>query len=66
MEEYSMDNRVIKVIKYIHDNKIDVGRISKDTNISISKLKGESKEHLMADEFLELCKYLNIKPEDLK
>lgn len=61
-----MDNRITRVLEYIHQNKIDVGRISKDTDISISKLKGESKEHLMADEFLELCKYLNIKPEDLK
>ena len=61
-----MDNGVTRVIEYIRSNKIDVGRISKDTNISVSKLKGESKEHLMSDEFLQLCNYLNVKPEDFK
>ncbi len=52
-----------KIGMYISENKIDVDRIVKDTNIPESKLKGDTKEKLNATEFLCLCQYLNVKPE---
>ncbi len=55
-----------KMVQYIADNKIEVEQIAKDTHISASKLRGETRDRLMAAEFLELCRYLNVKPEDFQ
>ena len=55
-----------KIVQYIHNSNIEVEQVARDTNISASKLRGETKERLMAAEFLELCHYLNVKPEDFQ
>lgn len=55
-----------KMVQYIADNKIEVEQVAKDTRISASKLRGETRDRLMAAEFLELCRYLNVKPEDFQ
>jgi len=55
-----------KMVQYIANNKIEVEQIAKDTHISASKLRGETRDRLMAAEFLELCRYLHVKPEDFK
>ncbi len=55
-----------KMVQYIADNKIEVEQVAKDTHISASKLRGETRDRLMAAEFLELCRYLNVKPEDFQ
>ena len=52
-----------KIIHYITEKQIAINQISKDTSIPEVKLKGDSKEKLSAGEFLDLCYYLNIKPE---
>jgi len=56
--------------KYIRQNHISVNQVSKDTGISEKKLSvfddmimDECK--LSASEFLALCAYLNIKPEEV-
>lgn len=55
-----------KMIDYIRDNQIAVEQIERDLHISASKLRGDTKERFMATEFLELCCYLNVAPEDFK
>ncbi len=55
-----------KMIDYIKNNQIAVEQIERDLHISASKLRGDTKEKLMAAEFLELCRYLNVLPEDFK
>ncbi|MBC5668477.1 MULTISPECIES: hypothetical protein [Eubacterium] len=52
-----------KVSKYIESNNLSFLQISKDTGIDERKLRGEIKP-LEAGEFLELCFYLNVKPEE--
>ena len=53
-----------KMIHYITEKQIAVNQIVKDINIPEVKLKGDSKEKLSATEFLDLCYYLNVKPEE--
>ena len=55
-----------KMVRYIRSNNIEVEQVAKDTHISASKLRGETKDRLMGAEFLELCHYLNVKPEDFQ
>ena len=55
-----------KIVQYISSNNIEVEQIAKDTHISASKLRGETKDRLMSAEFLTLCHYLNVKPEDFQ
>ena len=55
-----------KMVDYIRNNQIAVDQIARDTHISASKLRGETRDRLMASEFLELCRYLNVSPEDFK
>lgn len=55
-----------KIVHYISSNNIAVEQIAKDTHISASKLRGETKDRLMSAEFLTLCHYLNVKPEDFQ
>lgn len=53
-----------KIIKYIKDNNISVVQIEKDTGIEQEKLADENVQ-FSASEFLEICSYLNLKPEDI-
>ena len=55
-----------KMVEYIHNNNIEVEQVARDTHISASKLRGETRDRLMAAEFLELCRYLHVKPEDFQ
>lgn len=54
-----------KITNYIKSNNISVSQISKDTGIDEEKLLGNL-QPFNATEFLELCFYLNIRPEDFK
>ena len=54
-----------KIVNYIKINNISPSLISKDTGIDEEKLSGNT-EAFNASEFLELCSYLNIRPEDFK
>lgn len=55
-----------KLAIYIADNHLSVTQVARDTAISEDKLQVGAKESLNATEFLELCSYLNVKPEELK
>lgn len=58
------ENDVTKrVVKYISDNHISINQIAKATNIPVKKLV-EGGQELNATEFLELCFFLNVRPED--
>jgi hypothetical protein len=54
-----------KIANYIKLNNISISQISKDTGIDEEKLLGNL-QPFSAGEFLELCFYLNIRPEDFK
>lgn len=57
---------VSKIIaEYIKENKLSVSQISMDTGVPIDKLLNKS-EPLNAAEFLEVCSYLNLRPEDMR
>lgn len=58
-------NTTEAVAKYISDNNLSILQIVKDTQIQEEKLRIGTKEKLSAQEFLELCDYLNITPEEL-
>lgn len=49
--------------KYIFDNQISLRRIEKDTGIAAANLQLGANYKLKAEEFLNLCRYLNIEPE---
>ena len=55
-----------KLAGYIADNHLSITQVAQDTSISEDKLQVGAKESLNATEFLELCSYLNVKPEELK
>ena len=55
-----------KLAIYIADNHLSVTQVARDTAISEDKLQVGEKESLNATENLELCYYLNLKPEELK
>ena len=59
------ERKMAKAI-YIADNRLSVTQVARDTAISEDKLQVGAKESLNATEFLELCSYLNVKPEELK
>jgi len=54
-----------RLMAYIQENQISIKQTSLDVGISEEKLRGESEESLTAVEFLELCSYLGIRPEEL-
>lgn len=54
-----------KIAKYICENHISVEQVSRDTGIAEAKLINRSEENLSATELLEVCVYLNIRPEQL-
>lgn len=59
------DSTSKKITRYIKDNQIPVAQIAKDTGISQEKLEKEEMS-FNATEFLEICSYLNIRPEDMR
>lgn len=52
-------------LKYFEKNRIDKAWISEKTGIDRNKLSREYKESLTADEFLRLCAFLQIQPEEI-
>ena len=51
------------IVNYIKKNNISINQIENDINIPHEKLT-DCNTVFSASEFLELCAYLNIKPED--
>lgn len=49
--------------KYISENHISLSRIEKDTGIDVDNLHLDNNYKLKADEFLRLCRYLNVEPK---
>ncbi len=58
-----MGDVTTNIKKYILDNHISLRRIEKDTGIDQADLQLDANYRLNADEFLSLCRYLNIEPE---
>ena len=54
-----------KIREYISNGKISTTQISMDTGILEDKLLDESYV-FNADEFLSLCYYLNVRPEEMR
>lgn len=61
-KEISITN---KIVHYIKSNQITVNQMAYDTGIPQEKLVDEEGT-LNATEFLEICAYLNLRPEDIK
>ena len=51
------------IIHYLCINRISTAQISEITGIPEAKLKAGYTEPLLADEFLQLCVLLDLKPE---
>ena len=58
-------NATKRLANYIAQQHISPERVAKDTGVAMEKLVPETKETLEAGEFLELCLYLGIRPEDM-
>lgn len=54
-----------RLANYIAQQHISPERVAMDTGVALEKLVPETKETLEAGEFLELCLYLGIRPEDM-
>ena len=52
-------------LEYFEKNRISKMWISENTGIKISKISENYRQPLTGAEFLELCLFLNIKPEDV-
>lgn len=50
--------------EYISRNNISLKQIQKDLNMEIEEMVKENRI-LSASEFLRICKYLNLPPEDI-
>lgn len=51
--------------EYLKNNRIPTGQVAEDTGILEEKLLIGTTKTLNATEFLTLCAYLNIKPEEV-
>lgn len=60
------NNITRKIAEYIFRQKISVSQIVEDINVAREKIELPSKGDLTATEFLELCAYLHIKPEEVQ
>ena len=61
-----MNNLSVRdVTELLEEKEISTSQISKDTGIWEKKLTDENVT-FTASEFLELCSYLHLKPEDLR
>lgn len=52
------------LLEYVREHNMSSKGIEADTGINLEKIVLEEQE-LMADEFLRLCVYLNITPEEI-
>ena len=55
-----------KIAAYLKENQISAEQTAQDTGVSLEKLNATGQENLTAAEFLEVCWYLNIKPEEMR
>ncbi|MBR5564561.1 MAG: hypothetical protein IKW08_00190 [Roseburia sp.] len=53
-------------LKYFEKNRIDIEEISEKTGIKKEKLSENYRYPLTSEEFLELCFFLGIKPEEIR
>lgn len=63
-----MDRRTVtqRVAHYLQDNHISAEIIERQTGIPADRLTYGSGVELEAAEFLELCRYLNVRPESFR
>lgn len=52
-------------LKYFEKQRINIAWISENTGIAMDKLSENYSEPLKAEEFLDLCVLLGIKPEEV-
>jgi len=60
------ENVTSRMAVYISEQGYRTEEIARATGIPESKLRPETKRDLDAAEFLELCRYLRIRPEDFR
>lgn len=65
IEMKNKDNASKNIIKYIRENNISTEEIENKIGIKQTKLLNEDTV-FMASEFLELCSYLKLKPENMR
>jgi len=65
IEMKNKDNASKNIIKYIRENNISTEEIENKIGIKQTKLLDEDTV-FMASEFLELCSYLKLKPENMR
>lgn len=53
------------ILNYMNENNIPSRILSNQTGILEEKLSPNYKEPLLADEFLRLCVYLKLSPEEI-
>lgn len=53
------------LLQYILQHNISLGKIEDDTGINLNSVVCKGKE-LLADDFLTLCVYLGISPDDIR
>lgn len=55
-----------RIASYIKSNHISIAQIESDLGITADRLLYINREELPASEFLRLCQYLNVRPEQFK
>ena len=53
-------------LEYFEKNRINIDEISEKTGIKMHKFSKEYKTPLTAEEFLRLCVFLKISPEEVR
>lgn len=52
-----------RLVEYLRDGKLDMEAITRDLGISLDILL-ESEDNLSAEQFLNICSYLHVRPEE--
>lgn len=55
-----------RIVELMEQNHISAQQVAEETRIDIRKLTSPCEENLTAGEFLDLCEYLNIRPEEMR
>ncbi|MBR5127646.1 MAG: hypothetical protein IKU69_04370 [Roseburia sp.] len=53
-------------LEYFEKHRINIGEISEKLGIEKERFSENYRKSLSADEFLRLCAWLNIKPEEVR
>ncbi len=51
---------------YMEKHAVSIAQTARETGIPDEKLRAGTKEKLTAEEFLELCVYLKVRPEEIR